>query len=297
MEIMKETIHQGGVWLRESAEKWPEVLPCPLFSSSMAGCLENARDYTRGSGKYNPAGIALVGFGTLVDALTAIRRVVFEEKWITLPRLRAVLKNNWAGAEELQKEIIALPKHGQADPSVDALAARVAHDLAEIARAMSNERGGSFQPSMFVYYAFTWMGQDTRATPDGRAAGDMLSQGCAPGRVRPLENIPDIFHSLKNIDFTEFPGNAVLDLQLPVGGKIQPAILAALLRTFAKMGGATLQLNCVSVRDLRDAKIHPDRHPNLTVRISGLSARFIALTPQVQDEIIARTLMNIPNPT
>jgi len=293
MQIMKQTIHQGGAWLKEGARDWPQVLPCPLFSSTITGCIEKAKDYTRGSAKYNPAGIALVGFGTLVDSLAAIRRVVFEEKWVTLPQLQAALRNNWAGAEELRKRIVDLPRYGESDPRVDDLASRLCHDLAEISRSMSNERGGPFQPSIFVYYAFTWMGSDSRATPDGRKNGDMLSQGCAPSRVRPVNNIPDIFHTLSRINFTEIPGNTVLDVQLPIGGKIRPEILSALLRTFAQMGGMTLQLNCVSVKELQDAKLCPENHQDLTVRISGLSARFVALEPGVQDEIIARTLVTL----
>lgn len=289
MQIMKQTIVQGGSWLRESARDWPQVLPCPLFSSFLTGCIETAKDYTRGGGKYNPAGIALVGLGTLVDSLATIRRAVFEEKWVTLPQLQAALRNNWTGAEALRKRIVDLPRYGQSDPEVNDLAARVAHDLAEISRSMTNERGGNFQPSMFVYYAFMWMGADCRATPDGRKNSDMLSQGCAPSRVRPVDNIPDIIHTLSKIDFAEYPGNAVLDVQLPVGGKIRPDILSALLRTFAQMGGMTLQINCVSVKELQDAKLHPQLHQDLTVRISGLSARFVALEPGVQDEIIGRT--------
>ncbi len=293
MRIMEQTIHQGAAWLREGARDWSDVLPCPLFSSFLTGCIEKAKDYTQGGGKYNPAGIALVGFGTLVDSLAAIRRAVFEGKWVTLPQLQAALQNNWAGAEELRKRIVELPRYGQSDPLVENLAVRIAHDLAEISRSMTNERGGNFQASMFVYYAFMWMGADCRATPDGRKNGDMLSQGCAPGRIRPVDNIPDIFHTLNKIDFTDYPGNAVLDVQLPVGGKLRPEILSALLRTFAQMGGMTLQVNCVSVKELQDAKLHPQLHQDLTVRISGLSARFVALDPSVQDEIIARTLVKL----
>jgi formate C-acetyltransferase len=65
------------------------------------------------------------------------------------------------------------------------------------------------------------------------------------------------------------------------------------MRAFSRMGGMTLQLNCVSVDQLREAQSHPDRHHDLTVRISGLSARFVALTREVQDEIIDRMVMRV----
>ncbi len=63
------------------------------------------------------------------------------------------------------------------------------------------------------------------------------------------------------------------------------------MRTFATLGGPTLQLNVVSPDELLDARRHPERHRDLVVRISGLSAHFVCLTPQVQDEIITRALL------
>jgi len=134
------------------------------------------------------------------------------------------------------------------------------------------------------------MGGVTRATPDGRHDGALLSQGVAPGRLRPARSLTEAIRGLERIDFKDYPGNAVLDAQLPAG-TMPAATLSAVIGTFVRSGGPTLQPNCVSVADLRDAKLHPERHPDLTVRISGLSARFVALAPAVQDEIIARTTM------
>ena len=97
------------------------------------------------------------------------------------------------------------------------------------------------------------MAKDVRATPDGRYAGDLLSQGAGPSRLNPPKSLTDLIRSASHIDYTDLPGNAVLDLQLPLGGALQPAQLAATMRTFASLKGPTLQFNCVSLDDLRDA--------------------------------------------
>lgn len=288
---LRRLAEQGAAWARIPGARWPELHPCPLLSSSLQGCIEHGKDYTAGGAKYNPAGIALVGFGTVADSLFAIRKAVFDDRWCTLAELRRRLAANWAGAEALRARFIALPKFGHGDAGVDALAARFAKDIAGFCRTMPNERGGRFQPSFFVYYMFVVMGAHVRATPDGRRDCEYLSQGTSPGRVRPADSLTDVFRSLAGIDFRDYPGNAVLDVQLPLNGGGTPATLAAMLQTFARLGGATLQLNCVSVEQLREAQKHPERHQGLTVRISGLSARFVALTREVQDEIIARPLM------
>lgn len=281
----------GADWLRQAGARWHEVLPCPFFSATLEGCLDGARDYTAAGAKYNPAGIALVGLGTVVDSLQAIRAAVFEDGFCTPAELRQALADNWTGHDALRARLVSLPKFGHADAEVDALAARFARDLASIARHLRNERGGPFQPSFFVYYAFYGMGRDTRATPDGRRNADLLSQGIAPGRVRPPQSLTDVLRSLAAIDFRDFPGNSVLDVQLPMGKGISPANLSAVIRTFARMGGPTLQCNCVRVEDMKDAQVHPERHQDLVVRIAGLSARFVALQKYVQDELISRAVL------
>ncbi len=292
--VLKRTedlIRLGADWVRELGRQTWEIQPCPLFSTTLEDCIAKARDYTAGGARYNPSGIALVGFGTVVDSLAVIRQAVFEEKWLTLGELNRALAANWAGYESLRARLVALPKYGFDEPVTNELARRLASDLARFVRHLENERGDIFQPSLFVYYMFLTMGRQVRATPDGRFASDTLSQGIAPGRVRPPQHLTDVFRTLSHIDFTELPGNSVLDAQLPAGGAMKPAELAALIRTFARMGGPTLQLNCVSPETLRAAQAHPDQYQDLIVRISGLSAHFVALTKEVQDEIVTRTVM------
>jgi formate C-acetyltransferase len=282
----------GATWATTMGREQWRVHPCPFLSATLDGCIASGTDYTRGGAKYNPGGVALVGLGTVVDALNALRVAVFEERWLTLDALRAALDANWAGHEELRARLRRLPHYGHNDPAVDALAARLAHDVAAIVRATPNERGGHFQSSFFVYYFFSHMARDVRATPDGRADGDLLTQGVAPDRTT-APTLVETFHSLSAIDFTEHPANAVLDVQLPAGANIPPVALSATLRTFAHLGGPTLQLNVVSVDELEDARRHPERHRDLVVRISGLSAHFVCLAPNVQQEIIDRAMMAV----
>ena len=288
MAALLRTIEAGAAWRRAAAAAWPEIHPCPFFSASLDGCIESGRDYTAGGARHNASGVALVGLATLVDSLHAIRKGVFGERWLSLADLRAVRHRNWEGEEALRARFVGLGKFGHGDEEVDGLAGRLADELAAFIFALPNERGGHFQGSFFVYYQFAHMAPCVRATPDGRRAGELLSQGAAPGRLRAPKSLTDTFASLSRLDLRNFPANAVLDVQLPLGGATTPATLSAVLRTFAQMGGATLQPNVVSVEQLRDARVHPERHRDLIVRISGLSAHFVSLRPAVQAEIIDR---------
>ncbi|MFZ2655386.1 MAG: pyruvate formate lyase family protein [Victivallales bacterium] len=284
-----EFIVQGAEFRRDAGKVWPSVNPCPFFSSTLYGCLENRKDYSAGGAKYNPSGLSLVGFGTVVDSLHAIKQACFDEKWIGPDALESILHENWEGHESMRSRFAGLPKFGHNCPEVDDLARRFADDLARISGELENSRGGEFQPSFFVYYSFVGMAKKTLATPDGRCNGDMYAQGVSPGRISPASSLTDTIMSLEKVDFSNFPGNAVLDVQLPMG-KMSVDTLSSVIMAFGRINAPTLQCNCVDVGQLRDAQIHPGQHRDLMVRISGLSAKFIALEKDVQDEIIRRNM-------
>ncbi len=285
---LKRMIGQGAAWSVFNGVRFPRINPCPLFSTSLDGCIENATDYTAGSAKYNPSGVTLVGLADAVNSLMAVKRLVFEEKLVSFAELQDIVAANWAGHEDLRQQVLNCPRFGHSIAEVDDLAARFTADIAAFVRTVPNERGEHFQPSFFVYWTFKTLGNRTGATPDGRCDGDMFSQGIAPHREHAPKNLTDIITSLRAIDFTDYPGNAVLDIQLPSGGRIPVSMLSSFCRVAADAGIPTLQLNCVDAATMRAAQEHPEEYPNLLVRISGLSAIFVQLDKEVQDELISR---------
>ncbi len=288
----RHTIDAGCRWICENND-FSQLHPSPLFSSTIAGCIANAKDYTAGGARYNLSGITLVGLGDIVNCLYAIKRGVYDEKFTTLAELRRATAANWpAEYEVLRQRILALPRYGGNHSEVDELAARFVADITAVARACPNERGEYFQPSFFVYFRFFGIGQKTKATPDGRRDGDILSQGIAPHRINAPESVTTVIASLSGIDFKNAPGNAVLDLQMPLSQGLNPANFAAMLRSAFKAGIPTIQPNLINIDDLKAAQAEPEKYPNLVVRISGLSAVFVKLNKTVQDEIISRRIFN-----
>jgi formate C-acetyltransferase len=281
----------GAQWRAEIGHMWRDSNPCPLYSATVEGCIASGQDYTVGGARYNPANVCLVGLGTLADALLALKAALYDEGWLSLPTLRRALSEDWRGHEAVRARLMRSPRYGHGDAAADALTARLSHDLAVAIAQMPNERGGRFHASFFVYYQFAHFGRLVRATPDGRRAGEPLSMGIAPTQATAPDSPTDVLRTLSRLDLTEHPGNCVLDLELPLGGGLEAGDLTALMRAHARLGGATLQLNCVSPEELREAQAHPEAHRNLVVRICGLSAYFVTLDRAVQDEIIARHAM------
>jgi formate C-acetyltransferase len=120
-----------------------------------------------------------------------------------------------------------------------------------------------------------------------------MGPGCSPSPLVPIRDAIVPIHSYNNIDFTVCGGgNAVFDISFPLSKQMNEKIFVAFVRACIKHGCPTMQPNFVRVEDLIDAKSNPEAHKDIIVRISGLSAYFVALSPDVQDEIISRNMYN-----
>ena len=271
--------------------------PCPLHSATISDCIANARDMMAGGARYNFGSTSLTGVGTLVDSLYAVRKVVFDDRLLPLEQLRHMLATDFDGEEAFRQYLVnRVPKFGQDDEDVRAISAQVFADLARVSRGFANTRGGPYEASLFAFRSFTYFGEHTGATPDGRKAGEHLSPGMGPSMVAlGRENsVSRVLRSLEPLDLTDYPVVAVLDVKLPASAaRTSPEVIATVIGCFLDCGGSVLQVNTVDPAVLLEAREHPERHPDLVVRISGYSAYFRTLPPAVQQEVIDRTLLQV----
>ena len=268
---------------------WASVNPSPFFSACMSGCLEKRKDFTAGGGRYNPRTLSMVGFANVVDSLLAIRKLCFETKRHPLAELLDAVSANWKGCEALRAEVLSAPFFGDNVPASNALARRLHEDIYANTRDLRNERGGSFDLAYWVYREFRFWGEKMKATPDGRRDGDYLAQSLNPSRLRPIEDITSAINSVAALDLTKCSGDSVVNVLLPSGGA-DLRLLDQFERAFAASMLQLLQLNCVDKEALLDARLHPERHQDLVVRVCGFSAKFVSLPPEWQDEFITRNL-------
>jgi formate C-acetyltransferase len=271
----------------------PRYNPCPLHSSMLDDCLSKRTDMMAGGCRYSYGSVSLVGIGTLIDSLFALKRTVFDERMISLAELGRVLAADFQDAAAF-REFVAnrIAKFGHPDAEIRAFSARVFKDLACTVSGKPNTRGGHYEASLFSFRSFAKLGVKTPATPDGRRAGEYLSPGMSPSvlALGQHASVGQILSALEPTDMGDYPVVAVLDLKLPaVRGRLPSSALVAVLRRFISSGGSVLQTNCVDQETLKEARACPELHPDLVVRVSGYSARFTALDPAIQDEIIERT--------
>lgn len=230
----------------------------------------------------------------VIAANQRMGKALFERGLVPMAQLLGMLADDFAEEEPFRQHLAQrIPKYGQENEAIRGFAARVFADVAAVSDGLCNTRGGRYEASLFAFRSFVHFGEKTGATPDGRRAGEHLSPGMSPSLLSLGRecSVSQVLGALEPLDMTDYPVVAVLDAKLPVSRTRQrPEVVAAVLRCFVEYGGSVLQLNVVDPQTLVEARQHPERHPDLVVRISGYSAYFRTLSPALQDEVIERTL-------
>ena len=261
--------------------------PCFMLSSLVDDCLERGREQQDGGARYHDYGFAPLGLTAVADALNAIRRAVYEDRMVSASRLLDAMRANYEGAEPLRLFLHAIPKFGVEDASADGMTQRVLRSVCCLATTPRNRFGGTLKPMVFN---FTWTPGASAALgarADGALAGDVIGQGLTPRSCAMTRGITAAMNSVASLDTTCVWGGATTMWDVD-DQWITFDLMKQLLLTFIERGGMIFQGNTTSVTDLRAALEHPEAYQHLIVRVGGYSARFVALDPALQAEVMAR---------
>ena len=274
---------------------------CNVLSALfMAGCVERAESPTRGGASRLVPVIDLLGTPNLIDSLCIVRQFVFDERRCTMAELADALAADWKGHEKLRDEIRREGKfYGANDPFTNEMA-RFVHSVA--GRFAEGRRDWFGMPLTFGNHTgyndnSAKFGRLTGATPDGRHAGEFLSFGGGPAGGHGPDAATSVLLAAAQMDpMGVMCGTSILNLSIPEStvtdeGDFEKLVI--LVETYFRKGGLHLQLNHVSRETLIDAQKHPERYPDLRVRVSGFSGYFVRFKKTIQDEIIARTVTSI----
>lgn len=275
-------------------EKYARLHASPFFTATYPSCIRKGADvYCGYSAPYSNSSLNAIGLATAVDSLAAIRKLVYEDRRMTLPELVRILDSNWADQAVLQGIIRKkYPKYGNGDPSVDALAASVVKELSDAVNNVPNAKGGVYRLGLFSIDWRIDYGAHTAASADGRFSGEALSQNTGASFGADREGATAHLHSVTAIDATDTANGAIVDLDLhssAVRGENGTTVLASTLQTYLEKGGFAIHYNVLDTDTLEDAKAHPEKYPNLQVRLCGWNVKFTELSPAAQEEFIRRS--------
>jgi formate C-acetyltransferase len=268
-----------------------EFTPTVFESALIDGCIKKGTCREEGGAHYNfNNGGAVLASTDVGDSLAAIKKLVFEEKKITMVELCDALDANFKGYNNIKQMMLNAPKFGNDDDYADEQAAWVLHQWMVEFNKITNLRGGMGCPGGSVMGSYVPQGKIVGALPSGRMAGEPLVDASSPERGMDLKGPTAVINSMGKIDHVEILGGVTFNL------RIDPSIfedgnverMVAMVRSFIDQKIFHMQLNVISTETLKSAQREPEKHRDLVVKVAGYNSFFTQLTTELQNTIIAR---------
>jgi formate C-acetyltransferase len=258
-------------------------------------CIENACDYYCGGTRYAALSPHLGGIPDAANEMYAIKKLVYEEKKLTFPAFMAVLKNNWDGNEELRQYVRrSYVYYGNDNDEVDSILAHIMDTFMDETRRVKF-RSGVLRPAGISTFGRQIDWKDSRrAHAHGFRIGDILASNLSPTPGTDTLGATAVILSHCKTDFSRLTCGTALDIKLDptsVSGDDGIEAIMSLIHGFITLGGFFIQIDVMDNAVLLEAQRHPEDYQNLSVRISGWSARFDTLCDDWQRMIIERTAM------
>jgi formate C-acetyltransferase len=284
-----------------SANDWQHLRgvyePHPLRSCLIEGCLEKGRDYRNGGPVYNHGQILAEGIADTGDSLYAIKKLVYDEKKYTMSELVEALHADFVGYDKLYHDFKCCDKFGNDIEEVDVITTRALNRFFTVLKRNNTYRGGVFTGGCSTFNRAAGYGMKTAALPNGKRKGEPLladSIAATPGRDvnGPTAHIKSVLRYHHTDACSGFVFQNKFEKKMFDSDKGKASFIA-LAKSYFAGGGQQYTITVVSPEELLDAKVHPENHGNLIVRVGGYSDYFINLGDELQNNVIERTFMGM----
>lgn len=271
---------------------YANYMPAPFLSLLTDDCIKSGKDYHNGGARYNTSYIQGVGIGSMADSLAALKVHVFEQKTFTMDQLLEMLDTNFSEHERSRQLFLnRTPKYGNDDDFADELMVRVFESYFNAVDGRRNTKGGEYHINMLPTTCHIYFGSVTGALPDGRLAGQPLSEGVSPVQGADRHGPTAVVRSVAKMDQVRTGGTLLNQKFTPQVLENEDGLnaLVQLVRGYFSLDGHHIQFNVVDAETLKAAQANPEQYRSLIVRVAGYSDYFCDLSKQLQDEIITRT--------
>ncbi|MFI3272427.1 MAG: glycyl radical protein [Pseudomonadota bacterium] len=235
-----------------------------------------------------------MGLGTVVDSLSAIKKLVFEDKKLTMQQIIDAVDANFEGYEDIEAMLRSVPCYGNNDPYADAIGREIDKISVEYGGKYSKDLGMHNDVRYVPFTSHVPFGKVVSATPNGRKEFTPLSDGSSASHGADVNGPTAILLSNYNTKNYGMRDRAARMLNIKftpkcVEGEQGTEKLVSFMRTFCDLKIWHVQFNVINRDTLIAAKKDPAKYRNLIVRIAGYSAYFVDLSPDLQNDLIART--------
>lgn len=289
----KYFIGAAAVMTNEDRANFAEYFPIPLQSALFHGPMEQGKDiYSGGTGTYARQSVSFAGAPNVGDGLAALKKVVFEDKRLTMERVIDALDANFEGYDDVRHLLEKAPKFGNGNSYVDKLVDQVLVFSSDTLASYIGKCGTPLISAAATITANVPLGYGVGALPGGRLAGTPIAEGgISPHQGRNQSGPTATMRSVAGLTHTKLTNGSVLNMRFdPDVLKTQTSMekFTDLLRTYLLGGGFFVQFNIIDTETLREAQKEPEKYRDLLVRVATYSAYFVELSPEMQEDIINR---------
>jgi len=281
----------AGANIIETAQR--DLTPSAFASFFNEDCLKTGKTFEAGGCRYNFSAVNGVGMINAGDALAAIKKMVYDERRMSLREMIDILDD-----PERAESLIPIlrtypPKYGNDDDYVDGIVVRLSERYFDFFEKQRNVRGGSFIAGFQSISTHISFAETVGNMPDGKRFGEVLADGgVSAAQGRDTNGVTALMRSVSKIDQTRCTNGTLFNIKLNpsvVEGEHGLNVLVSLMKSMMDMGIGHMQFNVVDKATLLDAQEHPERYRHLVVRVAGFSVYFTAICRELQEDIISRT--------
>ena len=279
-----------GVDIRNAnrAKLWKSI-----FTES---CVERGLNLDAGGSIYNYGVVETAGSAATADSFAALEKAVFTDKKIEKETVRKALAANYEGYETERKILLSCPKFGNDEDLPDEWCRKILDFFWSEMGKQKSRRGDVFTGACSLLESGIEMGRQTGALPDGRRAGEPLSNTIGPREGNDRNGVTAMFNSVTKLPLEKGIGGTTLNVLFPAGSlktESEREKAAAAVMAYVSNGGQLCQITTADIEAMRDAQVHPENHRDLIVRVGGFSIEFVHLRKEAQDEVISRYGMSV----
>ncbi|MEW2120597.1 formate C-acetyltransferase [Streptomyces sp. NPDC005474] len=186
------------------------------------------------------------------------------------------------------------PAYGNNDDRVDALAVGLVQSFMAKVRRHPTYRDAQHTQSVLTITSNVVYGKHTGNTPDGRRAGQPFAPGANPMNGRDRHGVAASALSVAKLPYEQARDGISLTTTITPEGlghapQERAGHLVGILDAYMSSGGFHMNVNVLNREVLEDAMEHPEKYPELTIRVSGYAVNFVRLTREQQLDVISRT--------
>jgi formate C-acetyltransferase len=259
------------------------------------GPIERGRDASHGGVEFYNLCVDGAGLATVADSFAALEQRVEQEQKLTWDGIIRLLDSDWAGDDGEQSRLMMknIPRYGSGGSRADEFGVRVSRLFTKVVKEKPTPHGFNMIPGIFSWAATIAMGKDVGATPNGRHSKSPISHGPNPDPGFRKDAAPTALALAVASVQSGYGNSAPMQIELDPGlSKSQEDIdkVVALIRTHFDVGGTQINMNILDKKAILEAQKDPSSHPDLVVRVTGFSAFFASLSPEMRQIVVDRII-------